>query len=125
MESQNRKRIIVVEDSASIREIVVFSLKNSGFDVVCASNGVEAISLFDGRKMDLLLTDYHMPEMNGLELIRWVRGIKQYKRLPIVVLTTENQKSVILKAKEAGATGWLNKPFSLEKLTQVIRRVIG
>ena len=125
MESQTRKRVVVVEDSVSIREIVVFSLKSSGFDVVCASNGVEAMSLFDGRKMDLLLTDYHMPEMNGLELIRWVRGIKQYRRLPIVVLTTENQRSVILEAKEAGATGWLNKPFSLEKLTQIIRRVIG
>jgi len=115
---------VVVEDSDSVREAIVFALRKSGFEVLEASNGQEATFLLNGEKIDLLLTDYHMPVMNGLELIRWVRGKDFYKRLPVLVLTTEGQKDVILEARNAGATGWIHKPFAVEKLIETIRRVI-
>lgn len=124
MLSNKQKKLIVVEDSESVREAVVFALRDSGFDVLSATNGKEATALFNGEQIDLLLTDFHMPEMNGLELIKWVRMIDQYKRMPVLFLTTENQREVILQAKQAGATGWLNKPFGVDKLVQTIRRVI-
>lgn len=119
-----KRRIVVAEDSLSIREAVVFRLEEEGFEVEKAENGVEAFAKFDGRRIDLLLTDFHMPEMNGLELIKEVRGLELYRNIPILVLTTENQKEVILQAREAGGTGWLIKPFKLDKLLQIIRRLI-
>lgn len=124
MVPKNQKRLVVVEDSDSVREAVVFALEKSGFEVLAATNGREATVILDGAKVDLLLTDYHMPEMNGLELIRWVRGKEQYKRLPVVVLTTENQRDLIMEAKNAGATGWICKPFAVERLIKTIRQII-
>jgi two-component system chemotaxis response regulator CheY len=124
MISKNQKRLIVVEDSDSVREAIVFALQKSGFDVKEATNGLEAIAFLNEEKFDMVLTDYHMPEMNGLELIKWVRGKEQLKRMPVLVLTTESQRDIILLAKNAGATGWIHKPFEVEKLIQTIRRVI-
>ena len=124
MISKNQKRLIVVEDSDSVREAIVFALQKSGFDVKEATNGLEAIACLNEEKFDMVLTDYHMPEMNGLELIKWVRGKEQLKRMPVLVLTTESQRDIILLAKNAGATGWIHKPFEVEKLIQTIRRVI-
>lgn len=124
MEEKLKKRIVVAEDSVSIREAVVFGLEDAGYEVEKAGNGVEALSKFDGEKIDLLLTDYHMPEMNGLELIKQVRKLDHYRHIPILVLTTESQKEVILQAKKAGGTGWLQKPFNIEKLVQTVRRLI-
>ncbi len=124
MESKDQKRLIVVEDSVSVREAIVFALSKSGYDVLSASNGLEAMAILDKNRIDLLLTDYHMPEMNGLDLIRWVRGEEIYKHLPILVLTTEGQRDVILEARNAGATGWIQKPFAVDKLVQTIRRFI-
>jgi len=124
MVPENHKKLVVVEDSDSVREAIVFALRKSGFEVLTATNGLEATSIFNGEKIDLLLTDYHMPVMNGLELIKWVREKEQYRHMPVLVLTTESQRDVILQAKNAGATGWIHKPFAVEKLIQTIRRVI-
>jgi len=124
MDKQLKLKIIVVEDSVSIREAIAFRLEASGYEVEKAENGLEALKKFNGSKIDLLLTDFHMPEMNGLELIKNVRKLEEYRTLPILVLTTENQKELILQAKQAGGTGWLSKPFSMEKLVQTIRRLI-
>lgn len=124
MDEKLRKRIVVAEDSVSIREAVVFGLEEAGYEVEKAENGLDALDKFDGKKIDLLLTDYHMPKMNGLELIKQVRNLDHYRHTPILVLTTENQKSVILQAKKAGGTGWLQKPFNIEKLVQTVRRLI-
>jgi two-component system chemotaxis response regulator CheY len=124
MVPKNQRKLIIVEDSDCIREAIVFALQKSGFDVRSAANGLEAIAILNGEKFDMVLTDYYMPGMNGLELIRWMRENEQYKRLPVVVLTTENQRDIILQAKNAGATGWIHKPFEIEKLTQTIRRII-
>lgn len=124
MVQKNQKKLVIVEDSDCIREAVVFALQKSGFEVRSAANGLEAIAILNGEEFDFVLTDYYMPGMNGLELIRWMRGNDQYKRLPVVVLTTESQRDIILQAKNAGATGWIHKPFEIEKLIQTIRRII-
>jgi len=118
------KQILIADDSESIREVLVFSLENAGYQVFAAHDGLNALSFFDGRTIDLLLTDFHMPNMNGLELIGKVRELEPYKHIPVLVLTTESQKSIIKEAREAGATGWLLKPFDTEKLIQTLRKVI-
>lgn len=118
------KKILIADDSESIREVLAYSLQNAGYEVLLASDGMEALKYFDGRTIDLLLTDYHMPNVNGLDLIHQVRQIEQYKYLPILVLTTENQIEIMKEARDAGATGWLTKPFSTEKLLQTLRKVI-
>jgi two-component system chemotaxis response regulator CheY len=118
------KTILIVDDSASIRNLVDFTLKNAGFEVISAENGKEALKLFDGRNIHLLLTDLHMPVMSGMELIAEVRKMENYKYLPILFLTTETQVSIKKEAKELGATGWIVKPFDGQKLVSTIRKVI-
>jgi two-component system chemotaxis response regulator CheY len=118
------KQILIADDSESIREVLAYSIQNAGYEVLLASDGKEALKYFDGRTIDLLLTDYHMPNLNGLELIHQVRQIEHYKYLPILVLTTESQIEIMKEARDAGATGWLTKPFNTEKLLQTLRKVI-
>ena len=118
------KQILIVDDSESIREVLAFSIANAGYEVLVACDGLDALKYFDGRTIDLLLTDYHMPKLNGLELILKVRQLEPYKFLPILVLTTENQLKIMKEARECGATGWLTKPFNSEKLLQTLRKVI-
>ena len=124
MEEKRRKVIVLAEDSKSIREAVAFGLEEHGFEVYDAEDGKLASAIFDGRKVDLLLTDYHMPNMNGLELIKNVRSDERYQYVPILVLTTENRKDLILETKRAGATGWVVKPFKVDKLLQTIHRIM-
>lgn len=118
------KQILVVDDSESIREVLVFSLQSAGYEVLAAGDGKEALQYFDGRSIDLLLTDFHMPNMGGLELISCVRQIDQYRFMPILVLTTETQVDLVREAKKSGATGWMVKPFNTDKLVQTLRKVI-
>lgn len=114
------KQILIADDSESIREVLAFSLERAGFGVMVASDGLDATRFLDGRPIDLLLTDYHMPNLNGLELISKVRETELY----ILVLTTEKQSHIIREAQKAGATGWLYKPFSTEKLIETLKKVI-
>ena len=118
------KQILIADDSESIREILAFSLERAGYSVLVATDGLEAFNILDGRPVDLLLTDYHMPNVNGLELITRVRQLDAYKYMPILVLTTEKQTDFVKEAREAGATGWLLKPFNTDKLLQTLRKVI-
>jgi two-component system, chemotaxis family, chemotaxis protein CheY len=118
------KQILIADDSKSIREVLAFSLTNAGYEVFVARDGMDALNFFDGRSIDLLLTDYYMPNMNGLELIEKIRELDHYKNIPVLVLTTENQRSMIKEAKDLGATGWLLKPFSTDKLIQTLRKMI-
>jgi len=118
------KTILLVDDSYSIRESVGFLLSEAGFDIIKATDGQNALSFLDGRKIDMILTDLHMPIMNGIGLITNVRKTETYKRIPILLLTTETLKEIKLEAKKAGATGWLNKPFEKQKLFSVINKVL-
>ncbi|MDA3905001.1 MAG: response regulator [Bacteroidales bacterium] len=118
------KTILIVDDSESIRKLVQFNLNNAGYNVLVANNGQEALKYFTGEGIHLLLTDLHMPVMNGMELIKDVRKIDQYKHMPILFLTTETQIILKKEAKDAGATGWIVKPFVFEKLLVTIRKVL-
>jgi len=118
------KTVLIVDDSESIREVVSFTLENAGYNVIVAIDGQDAIKHFDGKTIDLLLTDLHMPNMNGIELIREVRKIEAYTRIPILFLTTESQRDKKMEAKDAGATGWIIKPFIPAKLLDAIVKVM-
>ena len=118
------KTILIVDDSESIREVVSFTLQNEGYEVLIGVDGKDALKFFDGRNIDLIITDLHMPEMDGIGLIKEVRKMEKYQRLPILFLTTESQAAKKMEAKEAGATGWIIKPFVPAKLIAAINKVL-
>lgn len=118
------KTILIVDDSESIREVVNFTLENEGYQVLIGVDGKDALKFLDGRNIDLLITDLHMPNMNGIELIKEIRKMEAYQRLPILFLTTESQNNMKMEAKDAGATGWIIKPFVPAKLIAAINKVI-
>ena len=105
------KRIMTVDDSASIRQVVSFTLSNAGYDVVTAEDGVDALSKLGGAPVNLVITDLNMPNMDGIELIRNIRKEPASKFVPVVMLTTESQPAKKAEGKAAGATGWIVKPF--------------
>jgi two-component system chemotaxis response regulator CheY len=118
------KTIIVVEVSKTILEVLSFSLEKADYNIFTASSGRDAIIYFDGRDIDLMITDLYMPEMDGLELVRQVKKIEKYSDIPVLFLTTESQQSKKLEAKKVGATGWVIKPFVPEKLVQSINKLL-
>lgn len=118
------KTILIVDDSESIREVVNFALESEGYHVLIGTDGKDALKHLNGQTIDLIITDLHMPEMNGIELIKQVRANSNYQRIPILFLTTESQTSKKIEAKEAGATGWIIKPFVPAKLIAAINKVI-
>ncbi len=119
------KIIMTVDDSASVRQMVSFTLKQSGYEVVEAVDGRDALSKLDKSSIHMLLTDLNMPNMDGIELIRNVRAHSSCKFIPIVMLTTESQAEKKQEGKLAGATGWIVKPFKPDQLLAVIRKVLG
>lgn len=118
------KIILIVDDSESIREVVSFTLENEGYNVLVGVDGKDALKFLDGRPIDLIITDLHMPEMDGIELIKNVRVMDAYKHIPILFLTTESQAAKKMEAKEAGATGWIIKPFVPAKLLAALKKVL-
>ena len=116
--------LLFVDDHASIRELVNEILKGKGYEVLLSDDGKNALQYFDGRIIDLLITDLHMEKMDGIELTKNVRNNSIYKHLPIIVLTTESQYDKKIEAKQAGATGWIVKPFDAENLIKVINKLI-
>jgi two-component system chemotaxis response regulator CheY len=119
------KSILAIDDSASIRQMVGFTLKSSGYEVVDAMDGLDGLEKAKARTFDLVLTDQNMPRMDGLALIRALREMPQYKSVPILMLTTESSDTMKQQGRAAGATGWLVKPFDPQKLVEVVRKVIG
>jgi len=119
-----KKRIIIVEDSKTILEVLSFSLEKAGYDVFTAESGKDALNFFNGNAIDLVITDLYMPEMDGLELVKNIKQIENYNKIPILFLTTESEQSKKTQAKEIGATGWVIKPFVPEKLVQAINKLL-
>lgn len=119
------KTVLTVDDSASIRQMVAFTLKGAGYDVVEAADGEEGLSKARSAQVNLVLTDQNMPKMDGLTLIRQLRALPQYKSAPILMLTTESGDDMKAQGRAAGATGWLVKPFDPQKLIDVVKKVIG
>ncbi|WP_306605983.1 response regulator [Azonexus sp.] len=119
------KTILAVDDSASIRQMVSFTLKSAGYDVVEAVDGQDGLDKAKSRSINLVLTDQNMPRMDGLSLIKSLRALPQYAATPILMLTTESSDAMKTQGRAAGATGWLVKPFDPQKLIEVVRKVIG
>ncbi len=117
--------ILAVDDSASMRQMVTFTLKSAGYDVVEASDGQEALQLAKSKTFNLVLTDLNMPNMGGLALVRALRELPAYKFTPLLTLTTEATADKKQEGKEAGATGWIVKPFNPEQLLGVVKKVLG
>ncbi|WP_448214267.1 response regulator [Colwellia sp. MEBiC06753] len=117
-------KVLVVDDSNSIRDMVSFTLKGAGYDTVEAANGQEGLTKAKGGGFDLVISDVNMPIMDGITLCGELRKLPAFKFTPILMLTTESSGDMKLKGKEAGATGWLVKPFNPEKLLATIKRVI-
>jgi len=119
------KKILTVDDSLSIRQMVAFTLKSAGHTVVEAPDGEAGLAKALSEHFDLVLTDQNMPKMDGLTLIRNLRASGKYPQTPLLMLTTESGDSMKTQGKEAGATGWLVKPFDPAKLLQVVKMVLG
>jgi len=118
-------KILAVDDSASMRQMVAFTLKGAGHDVTEATDGVEALAAAKTAQFDLVLTDVNMPNMDGISLIRELRQLGEYKFTPILTLTTESGGEKKQEGKSAGATGWIVKPFSPDQLLATINKVLG
>lgn len=119
------KTIMTVDDSTSVRQMVSFTLKGAGYDVVEASDGKEAVSKLNGSALHMVITDLNMPNLDGIGLIRAIRANPSYKFIPVIMLTTESQASKKEEGKSAGATGWIVKPFKPEQLLAVVKKVLG
>lgn len=118
------KRIMTVDDSPSLRQMVALTLESAGYEVVEASDGRDAVAKLSGQEFHLFLTDLNMPEMDGIELTQQLRSMDEYKFVPIVLLTTESQPEKKLQGKAAGATGWIVKPFQPQDLLATVKRVM-
>ncbi len=119
------KIIMTVDDSASVRQMVSFTLKQAGFDVVEAVDGQDALNKINGSGVQMVITDLNMPNLDGIGLIRGVRAQPEFKFIPIVMLTTESQIEKKQEGKSAGATGWIVKPFNPDQLLAVVKKVLG
>ncbi len=118
-------RIIAVDDSASMRQMVSFTLKGAGHEVLEASDGVEALKLANQSSgVDLVISDINMPNMDGISLIKELRNLQPYKFTPILMLTTESSTDKKMEGKAAGATGWIVKPFNPDQLLATIGKVL-
>jgi two-component system chemotaxis response regulator CheY len=118
------EKILIVDDSVSMRQMTSIILKNAGYTVEQAVDGEEGLSKIS-EDVSLIITDYNMPGMNGIELIRQIRAGSTNKAVPILMLTTESEEAKKTEGREAGATAWLTKPFDKEQLLGVIKKVTG
>ena len=118
-------RVLSVDDSGSIRQMVTFTLKGAGYEVIEAVDGLDALEKAKMHTVDVVLTDQNMPRMDGLTLIKNLRAMPAYSTVPILMLTTESGEAMKKQGKMAGATGWLVKPFGPQKLLEVMKKVSG
>lgn len=118
------KTILVVDDSASLRQVVSIALKQGGYDVIEACDGKDALSKLDGKKINLIISDVNMPQMDGITLVKEVKRHPQYKFTPIIMLTTENQESKRQEGQAAGAKAWVVKPFKPEQMLNAVSKLV-
>ncbi len=118
------KKILVIDDSAAIRQSISYILNQEGYETTEACDGLEGLQKLDGvDHLDCIITDVNMPNMDGITFIRKARENGKFKFVPILVLTTESQGAKMNEGKDAGATGWIVKPFSADKLLAVVKKV--
>ena len=119
------KTVLCVDDSASMRQMVTFTLQGAGYGAVSANDGVDALGKLAGERFGMMITDLNMPNLDGIGLIRKVRADARHAGMPIVMLTTESEDGKKAEGKAAGATGWIVKPFDQAKLVAVVKKLIG
>jgi two-component system chemotaxis response regulator CheY len=119
------KRIITVDDAQTMRRLVGYTLRGVGHDVIEAQDGVDALRVLEKQDVDLVITDVNMPNMDGLELVRRLRALPKFRATPILLLTTESDPEKKKQGKEAGATGWITKPFQPDQLVAAVAKVTG
>ncbi|ESQ77654.1 response regulator [Asticcacaulis sp. AC402] len=117
------KRVLAVDDSKTMRDMVSFTLRNAGFEVFEAEDGVKALAVVKTQPVDVILTDINMPNMDGVTLVRELRAQPQFRSTPILILTTEGGEDKKAAGRAAGATGWIVKPFAPDKLVAVVNKV--
>lgn len=117
------KTVLTVDDSKTMRDMVGFTLRGAGFQVIEAEDGAKALSLLGNARVDLVITDINMPNMDGVTLVKHLRGMTNFRSTPILILTTEGGEEKKAEGRAAGATGWIVKPFAPDRLLQVVNRV--
>ena len=118
-------KIMIVDDSVSIRKSVSFVLSQEGYEVIEADDGLDGLKKAEANEFQLIITDINMPNMNGIDFIQNVRNLPAYRFTPIIALTTESQDGKMQEGKAAGATGWIVKPFTSEKLSAIVKKILG
>ena len=119
------KTIVTADDSASVRQMVSFTLRQEGYEIIEAVDGQDALGKINSGTVHMLITDLNMPNMDGIELIKQVRAASNGNRcIPIIMLTTESQDAKKQEGKSAGATGWIVKPFKPDQLVAVVKKVL-
>jgi two-component system chemotaxis response regulator CheY len=118
------KRIVIVEDFNTSRQIIKRSLEKMGHLVEEASDGREALKFFDGSPVDMLISDYNMPHMDGAELVEYIRSKQEYKYIPILMLSTETNVNKQNRVKEALITAWIKKPFEIEEFSRIVEKAL-
>jgi len=119
-----KKNIVVVDDFANTLLVIESTLKKLDCNILKANNGKEALALFDGRKIDLLITDLNMPIMNGIDLVKTIKETLEYRTIPIVMLTTEMKPEMKQKAIDLKITTWMQKPFQTEEFIKVMKKCL-
>ena len=117
------KKILAVDDSKTMRDMICFTLRGAGYDVVEANDGEDALGKLGDSSVNLVITDINMPRLDGIGLIKKLRADPSYKSTPILVLTTESEGSKKDEGRQAGATGWIVKPFDPDQLLKVVQKV--
>jgi two-component system, chemotaxis family, chemotaxis protein CheY len=117
--------ILTADDTATMRQMISFTLGSAGHEVIQANDGAEALAIARTRKFDLVIADVNMPNMDGISLVKSLRDLPDYKFTPILMLTTESQEQRRQAGRTAGATGWIVKPFNPEQLLTVVKKVVG
>ncbi|WAJ29837.1 response regulator [Antarcticirhabdus aurantiaca] len=119
------KSVLCVDDSASIRQMVSFTLESAGYSPTTAVDGADAITKLETQSFSLVITDLNMPNLDGIGMIRKLRAMPKHAGVPVVMLTTESDEAKKAEGKAAGATGWIVKPFDQAKLVAVVNKLIG
>jgi len=117
------KKIVIVDDFKTNTVVMRSSLKQAGYDVLESNDPKKALSFFDGRPIDLMITDFKMPHMTGAELTKEVKSMPEYKNLPVLILSSEKSNQCKIDARAAGAYGWLNKPFDIIRFTKIVNSI--
>lgn len=119
------KTILIVDDSDSLRQVVNIALSGAGYNVIEACDGKDALSKLNGTKVHLIVSDVNMPNMNGIEFVKQAKQLPQYKFTPVIMLTTENQQSMMEEGKKAGAKAWMVKPFKPAQMLQAVSKLLS